>query len=301
MNREMKKLLGQAKAIFNDYRRKVPPEFQEEFNYGLLKTNIYRIKIIAIFCLIGVMPPFYFDYLNYQNGSWIKEPAYMLLFYTHVILVLIAMIPLVVTPMVKTRSRRKIYLGETICYISFVTLFLTDTMLVSIVDQKIHGEVTIYVLGALVLAVFVYLKPITSFITYGTTFILFWIGISLLQTDNPILYAHYVNCTILITSSWIISVTLFQTRLRDFVNKKRLEYYANYDYLTGCLNRRAFINRLEGEIERARRDNSNISLLLADVDHFKQINDRFGHSVGDVVLKRLVQCIVDSCRSYDFV
>lgn len=301
MIHKIRNILGQVKAILKDYLKTVPPEYKEEFNYGLLKTNIYRIKIIAIFCIIGLLLPFYFDFLNFQNGSWMNEPAYRFLFYTHVMLVLVALIPLVVIPMIQSGSRRKRYLWETIGYISFVTGFLVNTMLVSIVDQKIHGEVTIYVLGALVLAVFVYLKPITSFVTYASTYVLFWMAISIMQNDNPVLYAHYVNCTILITSSWIISVTLFQTRLRDFVNNKRLEYYANYDYLTGCLNRRAFISRLEGEIERARRDQSSVSVLLVDVDYFKQINDRFGHAVGDVVLKRLVECISDSCRSYDFI
>ncbi len=56
------------------------------------------------------------------------------------------------------------------------------------------------------------------------------------------------------------------------------------DALTGCLNRRAIDERLPAEVERAQRYNRPLAVLFADVDHFKQINDRLGHAAGDEVL-----------------
>ncbi len=63
-----------------------------------------------------------------------------------------------------------------------------------------------------------------------------------------------------------------------------LEQHAKYDYLTGILNRRAFMEQAIQEVGRAIRYQRPIAILLIDVDYFKQINDRFGHAAGDSTL-----------------
>lgn len=73
------------------------------------------------------------------------------------------------------------------------------------------------------------------------------------------------------------------------------------DALTGAANRRRFDERLLEEIERAKRGGASLSLALADVDHFKQVNDEFGHPAGDAVLKALVQTMRAGTRPYDLV
>ncbi len=79
----------------------------------------------------------------------------------------------------------------------------------------------------------------------------------------------------------------------------RLEYLSRTDALTGLLNRRAIIDRLEYEIKRARRHGSELSLILCDVDHFKGINDTYGHTVGDKVLQSVSKTLQASIRTTD--
>ena len=74
---------------------------------------------------------------------------------------------------------------------------------------------------------------------------------------------------------------------------------AAHDYLTGTLNRREFMDRLERELNRSKREGTPLSLILLDIDHFKMINDTYGHVYGDEVLKRAVKCLVNSLRPYD--
>ena len=66
-------------------------------------------------------------------------------------------------------------------------------------------------------------------------------------------------------------------------------YAADHDHLTGAPSRRAFFEAAERELARARRHGSGLGLLLVDADHFKRINDTYGHSVGDEVLRDLVK------------
>jgi len=93
--------------------------------------------------------------------------------------------------------------------------------------------------------------------------------------------------------------------LHDHTQGKRLELelhrLATTDSLTGLLNRRAFFERSQPIIETARRYGQACSLLMIDVDHFKAVNDRYGHHVGDHVLRSLADRLGDVLRQVDIV
>ncbi|HVR44423.1 MAG TPA: GGDEF domain-containing protein [Thermoanaerobaculia bacterium] len=71
------------------------------------------------------------------------------------------------------------------------------------------------------------------------------------------------------------------------------------DALTGLYNRGYLIEKLEAEINRAIRFRTPISVLMVDLDHFKDVNDRFGHAAGDRVLRVVGSLLRESCRVYD--
>ncbi|OZG71242.1 hypothetical protein BTA51_21580 [Hahella sp. CCB-MM4] len=73
------------------------------------------------------------------------------------------------------------------------------------------------------------------------------------------------------------------------------------DALTGVANKRSFDYQIHREVAQARRYGSVLSLLIFDVDFFKSINDTYGHSAGDAVLKQLTTVVEDSCRDTDMV
>ncbi len=79
-----------------------------------------------------------------------------------------------------------------------------------------------------------------------------------------------------------------------------LEKQALTDALTGIHNRMKFDKILTSEIQRAQRNNSVLSLIIFDIDHFKQVNDTYGHSAGDNVLIRLTRLITSNIRVIDF-
>ncbi len=76
---------------------------------------------------------------------------------------------------------------------------------------------------------------------------------------------------------------------------------ANSDALTGLQNRRRATERLEAEVARARRYGVPLSLALCDIDHFKQVNDRYGHNMGDEVLVRVAGALQEALRQVDLV
>lgn len=84
-------------------------------------------------------------------------------------------------------------------------------------------------------------------------------------------------------------------------DKERLKFLANTDPLTGCLNRRALLEELERELERARRYHLDVTIMMVDLDRFKQINDTRGHLVGDTVLGKMGELLRREARSVDIV
>ncbi len=73
------------------------------------------------------------------------------------------------------------------------------------------------------------------------------------------------------------------------------------DELTGLPNRRAFLQRLEGELARIQRHPVPLTLAVIDLDHFKQINDRYGHALGDEVLRTYAEHVFSGFRRQDYV
>ncbi len=82
---------------------------------------------------------------------------------------------------------------------------------------------------------------------------------------------------------------------------KKLEQMASTDFLTGLLNRRAILKKIQEEKIRFKRAKKPFVLILIDIDNFKNINDVYGHNVGDDVLKKFAQTLKASIREQDFV
>jgi len=82
---------------------------------------------------------------------------------------------------------------------------------------------------------------------------------------------------------------------------KKLQLLADNDPLTGLLNARAYYELCERMMSLALRHNNSSSVLFVDLDHFKKINDTYGHHVGDLVLKAVSACILQTCRNSDLI
>lgn len=107
---------------------------------------------------------------------------------------------------------------------------------------------------------------------------------------------------------WVFSVSSFgllgaflleKSSKKIFLNKEELSRLAVTDKLTGLYNRRRFEEVLENELSRSRRFNHPFSLMIIDIDHFKEVNDSFGHDVGDRVLIEISKLIKENIRSTD--
>ncbi|WP_158750605.1 diguanylate cyclase [Acidobacterium sp. S8] len=83
--------------------------------------------------------------------------------------------------------------------------------------------------------------------------------------------------------------------------REQMRYRATHDALTSIWNRASILSLLQSELERSVRESKSTSVLLCDVDHFKQVNDNHGHLIGDIVLQEVAKRLTSIVRSYDAV
>lgn len=83
--------------------------------------------------------------------------------------------------------------------------------------------------------------------------------------------------------------------------ERRILKLANTDCLTGLLNRGAFMERMETELNRSKRQKQSLGIIILDLDHFKNVNDSYGHQSGDRVLQEISRSITKACRTYDLI
>jgi len=98
-----------------------------------------------------------------------------------------------------------------------------------------------------------------------------------------------------------VNVQLKVKRLQDELRQsnERLKELSNTDFLTGLYNRRFIMDVLKLEFQRMRRKKGHLSLIILDIDHFKRINDAYGHPQGDQVLVRIAELLRVDLRPYD--
>jgi len=103
-----------------------------------------------------------------------------------------------------------------------------------------------------------------------------------------------------LSSLFIFMVVGFTYRtIHDILRLAELEELVNTDELTGMYNRRAIMRLLEEEFMRARRFGYPLSVAMVDLDHFKRVNDAYGHLSGDIVLEEVAQVLKESVRRFD--
>ena len=150
--------------------------------------------------------------------------------------------------------------------------------------SRVHRPLAV---GAGILAVF-YLGRLIVFLTNGPDGAVF----TTVFGSVPMTVFSMIT---LVVASFTMAELSYEQQTRD------LRARATVDGLTGLLNRSAFLDLAENELRRLRRTGTTASLILADLDHFKAINDQFGHSAGDSALQAFARACAGTVRSTDLV
>ncbi|GAX87954.1 conserved hypothetical protein [Lebetimonas natsushimae] len=112
---------------------------------------------------------------------------------------------------------------------------------------------------------------------------------------------YILTISIFIIITFFISILFFLFLKQERIIKENLSFYSNHDSLTKLLNRRGFDTSVAALEEIHKRNKLPFSILFIDIDHFKKINDKYGHDIGDKVLSELANILKSNLRKSDLI
>ena len=206
-------------------------------------------------------------------------------------------------------------IAASLTVVSGLTVVMCTGILLTAFDQLVTPTVTPFLVVCTIAGAIFLLSPFTSLIFFPLAFTIYALAIGLAQPDVTILLSNRVNGITAASIGLGLSLILWHARVvqlqqagRIASQKKALELtnqklteLATSDELTGLANRRSFDSLAREEIAMMKRNGSKASLLMLDLDHFKQVNDNFGHLAGDKLLTDLATLLRVSVRSTDRV
>ncbi len=202
-----------------------------------------------------------------------------------------------------------------IIYLVTAMAYLLFGAILCVIDQLVISNINPYLIASLAVALAVIIKPWVAAAFYGIAYLTLFFTLPLTQSNPEVLLSLRVNGFGATAIGLGLSLILWRTNALNLVQqsliekqKKQLEkkneqlkYMARTDMLTGLFNRMRFTEFVEREIARIGRTSESSSLILLDLDHFKTINDQYGHPNGDIVLKLIAGVIKGQLRKTDIL
>ena len=302
-----------SKKNFKDYMFiKVPEKNLKEFNAYINRINIERGKATAA-AFIFIESFLILFFMLTKRQQFFKVPV---LYYGIIyLLVLIGMIIYLAAFIKLGKNMPKYQTSIIYTGISFALFILFCHAGLSILDQLSSGQIIVYVVAVISVAVCPIYEPSALIIIYFCVHVPFIIFMTYLQKSSNLLYMNYVNSTSFIIVSWVISWMRYKSQVEVFINGKiieeknielerlnkelaeannKLKKLSRTDSLTGINNRYMFDRTIKIEWNRCQRHFVPLSLLIIDIDFFKAFNDNYGHQAGDYCIQKIAG-VIKSC------
>lgn len=250
------------------------------------EINIKRIPYIAVIVIIFELTNLIFKTYTYLHSfnsimGMIGMIALILISTAYIII-----IKLLYQKIIESEIfTRFIYLSFWGMIIACLTPFLINDIMIA-KNFFVHSPLNIVLLCMILIVIPIFFRIELCFLYFGL--FIYNLGLILIYTA-PIVYSLYVF--IICFSSFLISFFVQYQYINMIVN---LNFEVRIDYLTGIMNRRGGIDKINTILELCKRQGGLLAIYMIDIDYFKSYNDKFGHIKGDDVLKKVAGAILNT-------
>jgi len=264
----------------------LPPEQADEFSLWIMSRTrgggrVAMVLVISILLLFAIR-------------DWVLAPNVAL--YTTVLRLLAAGLTFGAYKFA-TSDQPYARRGAYACLYGLILAFGT---VVAILPHGYRYSLTALLLIPLGSAMFVPTVAVLMRIQFTTVFIVA-VGLTFHPPESSEIITAATTVALVCAVTHVLGSSAIRMRVQQFMFEHKLRDEANRDALTGAYNRRHLWTLGTAELQRARRYERPLSLLLIDIDHFKRINDTYGHDAGDEVIRSLATRITHRERETDVV
>ena len=263
---------------------------EQQFQESYLNRSKNHLRKIAL--TIGVL---FFSFLIYDFSSNRMHSTGLIIFLCRFTFLSLSIL-FYFKPdfFLKSSAFLKITIYELVAVILFFIIIINY--------ENPHFMTQAFALNVIVLGIFILLPNLLyNRVVLSLFTAIGFLVISLTKFHPPLveIITVFVYLTLAILFNSISSYSLSRYKRLDYVNKQYFMELSTKDPLTNTYNRLKFNDSLSSEIEVARRYGNTFSLIMFDIDHFKQFNDSNGHSFGDKILKEIANLVQESVREVD--
>ncbi|PAB60395.1 GGDEF domain-containing protein [Anaeromicrobium sediminis] len=293
----------------------IPKDLKDEFYSRIVKENLVRVMIISIIYVLFEIIIIFTDVQKVYSVYEDKLSTLIIIF--HIVFILISY---------WLRFKKNHVNGmatQVIIYLyCFVLVYWSIDTSLEYINE--HGSITLFILTLTGTSAFFYRRPLATLITNFGLCIYFALKIKYLVEDYIMIQlgnfspgnfpventvdSMFIEVNLHIADAFLITViccalgiVVYKLRLKVFLEKKALEELALKDSMTNLFNHKTICDLLKKEIRRSKRSSQPVSILMTDIDHFKKVNDTYGHQVGDQVIIKISKLLTEVCRETDYV
>jgi diguanylate cyclase (GGDEF)-like protein len=291
------------KRLFKIHSLEIPEYLQDSCREEQNVYNFRQIRSLAIFLIlisfvyIGQLELFP---LVDMDDSFFR--TYIVLFSSIIGICLIYLLPFAFIVKIKSESVKKYFL------LSFLFLIAAGMILLTYLDLHFSSDLSAFIIVLMYSCSILWFFPRDYALLSGGYLLLMIISLLVLNEGESCDVSIVVQVFVFYGLSWILYLSLYQMRNENFLNRihreeqyRMLETESATDPLTGLYNRRHMKEELSKELARSERTESPFCIAALDVDHFKNVNDRYGHVTGDEVLCEMAVILRNSIRLSDKV
>lgn len=273
----------------------------------------YRIfAVILLIVNVAYTIEFWFHFTGAESPAQVRWAT--AIGWTHFTMGLTSLVFILLLYRFFRRSERNQVVAS-ILQILFCASCLLFAIALSVVDQLVATNTTLFAMISLLVAISSLMRPAITVLIFLLCYMAFFKALEITQPDTQLLNMARSHGLGAVLMSVVASIVVWRNYVasvllrRELVgvnqalakNQAELAHLATRDFLTGLYTRREFLRLAEIEMARAARGPTDTCLLMLDLDFFKQVNDRFGHPVGDEVLTQVAAILTNALRVSDLV
>lgn len=294
---------------------------QNQYLKSAVNANMSRIYYLSLLMIpisvIHIVTFTFFVVPETQEATWWRMGIILL----HSLMVAMSSIISFLIFWIDNYERELIRLKFMIQIFSTIVVMVLGVGIAA-VDQWVTPSISPFIIVSIIIALVVLMHPLISTLIYIGLFALFMFTMPLIITDSLILTSTIMNgVTVVMMAVGLSNIMWYyytknekQKRVIEIQNANleeqkqeleqlnyRLSVLASMDSMTQLLNRREFENQVNAELSVFKDDVFASSMMIADIDHFKRVNDQYGHPVGDELLKQFSLLLKAVLREKDLI
>lgn len=296
--------------FFNKPNSNLTKDQKSNIIHSINITNFARMKLLLIiFIIVEIL------FILFNDIPYLINPSSKVIwndsrfFILHLLILFVSIVGLIVIKILTKNDETKFNSMYNFLIVILTILLLSLIAIINGLDQVKPSYISsVFIANIIIFSGVIILRSPLNLFVYLIPFLTYLGALVVFEPNTESLIPNSINGLIFFLAAILISTTIYNYHYEEITKNIILEetnfklhYMSNHDPLTGLLNRRSFRIQVAEKMRIITETKEVAALILVDIDHFKHMNDQFGHPIGDIVLTEVSHILMEHVKVTDLV